>query len=331
MLTEQEKIDALRETRQRNNSYAWLLSDYINNSPCAISPSFLHEIDEDGILPEATLVTAILSGLLNLDPSTNEEDNILIDNYLRQSVTLLRQDIYKENPYYKNICIPETSFQNWKLTKTVYQPYEAFVYKDIIVKNDFREIPQIGFFSTPFSFPAVHENGREWMAIKPSEIETMQPAINQVAGNVAVFGLGLGYFPYMISLKESVSHISIIERDSAVIQLFNTYILPQFEHKEKIEIICTDAFDFMKNVLPKQSYDYAFVDLWHDTADGLPLYKKAKGMERFSPDTKYLYWVEDSLLSAYRWQRFDAILSGSKSYDDICQKLRNESLARELL
>lgn len=101
--------------------------------------------------------------------------------------------------------------------------------------------------------------------------------------------------------------------------------------QEKIEIICTDAFDFMKNVLPEQSCNYAFVDLWHDTADGLPLYKKAKKMEQFSPDTNYIYWVEDSLLSAYRWQRFDVILSGSNSYDEMCQKLRNESLVRELL
>lgn len=33
------------------------------------------------------------------------------------------------------------------------------------------------------------ENGDEWMAIKPNEIETMKPLINRVRGRVQLFEL----------------------------------------------------------------------------------------------------------------------------------------------
>lgn len=44
----------------------------------------------------------------------------------------------------------------------------------------------------------------------------------------------------------------------------------------------SDAFDFMAGMAgdSQDAYDYAFMDLWHDTADGLELYLKAKNPRR---------------------------------------------------
>lgn len=320
-MNDNELIEQLKTIRLQNNDFAWLMSDYLNNSPDAITPELLNEVNGDGFLTDEIVCRALLTGFFDLHPDTNEHDATLVNFYLKHSVRKLQAIEYQQNPYYRNICIPETSFQNWKLTHTTYKPYELFVYNDIIFRDDFREIPRVGFFTEAFSFPAVHEDGREWMAIKPNEIETMRNAVDAVSGNVAVFGLGLGYYAYMISQKESVSEITIVERDKSVITLFETFILPQFEHKEKITIVQTDAFQFVEKVMPTKHFHYAFVDLWHDTLDGYPLYCKMKKMETFAPQTSFLYWIEDSLLSAYRWNSFEHIVAEATSYDEIRNRL----------
>ena len=86
------------------------------------------------------------------------------------------------------------------------------------------------------------------MLITPNEINTMQPVIDNVSGNVVTFGLGLGYFAYMCSIKNNVNGITIVEKDKNVIELFEKYILPQFEYKDKIKIVNSDAFDFASNM-----------------------------------------------------------------------------------
>lgn len=317
------QIEQLRIIRQQNNDFAWLVSDFLNNCPDAITPELIKEVNADGFIPDEMLCKSLLIGLFDLQPESKENDKILVNKYLYKSLKKLNPIEYYHNPYFQNIHIPEVPFQNWKLTHTTYKPYELFVCNDIILTKDFREIPQLGFFTEPFTFPAVHENGREWMAIKPNEIETMRMAISKASGNVITFGLGLGYFAYMVSLKDDVQSITIVERDKNVISLFETFILPQFEHPEKVTIICSDAFLFMKQQMPKSSFNFAFVDLWHDTQDGLPLYLRSKKLEKANAQTTFLYWVEDSLLSAYRWNNFDSIINKSKSYEEICDRLKN--------
>ena len=145
------------------------------------------------------------------------------------------------------------------------------------------------------------------MAIKPNEIETMKHHIQKMRGRVAVFGLGIGYFAYMVSEKSDVEEIVIIERDENVIKLFNEYILPQFSNKDKIKIVKADAFDYAENKMPDEQFDKAFVDLWHDTSDGVDLYMKIKKLECKSPKTEFCYWIEKSILSSIRWRIFEAI------------------------
>lgn len=286
-------------------------------------------MNEDGFLPVEMVYSALLASYCNLNLEENSEDRILNDEYLRIAVKQSKVSDYINNPYYKNIVIPDSTIGTWNFTHTSYKAYEAFVRDDVVLLSDFREIPQIGFFDTEFSFPAVHENGREWMAIKPSEIETMKCAIEAVSGKVVVFGLGLGYFPYMISLKSDVEEIVIVERDANVIQLCKEFIIPQFPAKEKITIVQSDAFEYLE-AMGKQDFDYAFVDLWHDVSDGLPLYVRTKKYEKKFPQTQFLYWVENFLLSAVRWNKFEEIVNSSSSIEVICEKLSNKNLADSL-
>ena len=289
-----------------------MLCDYLNNNPCLITKELMESVNINGSLPEEIVYFALLTGLCGLDTESNERDKQLSNDYLRPAVRKLEPKLYIENPYYRSIEIPKMTVGDWELKYDKYSPYEAFVYDDLRLEPDFKEIPCIGFFNEEFRFPVVMEHDHEWMAIKPNEIKTMQPAIDAVEGNIVTFGLGLGYFTYMASLREKVQSITVVERNNEVIQLFEHYILPQFRQKEKVEIVSADAFEYVRKQMPDRHFDYAFVDLWHDVSDGLELYLRMKKMEYFSCQTKFLYWIEDSLLSRFRWQIFDWVTKRPK-------------------
>jgi hypothetical protein len=172
----------------------------------------------------------------------------------------------------------------------------------------------------------------EWMAIKPNEIETMKEPIERAHGRVITFGLGLGYFTYMASLKKEVESVTVIERSEDVISLFKTHILPHFDNPEKINIVCADAFEYAKEQMPRENFDYAFVDLWRDTSDGVDMYIKMKKLEALSPKTHFEYWIEKSILVMIRKRIFASIMQSVEdgknklTYDEIMVLLADEPL-----
>lgn len=322
------KIEELIRIRQRNNDYAWMLCDYLDQNPCAITKELMDESNPGGILPDEVIYTALLSGFCGLDIEKNPDDGILMNDYFRQSVKKLDAKAYAEDPYYKNIRIPNVKFGNWELKYEHYKAYEAFVCDEMILEPDFKEIQRIGFFDEDFSYPAVMEDGHEWMAIKPNETETIRFAVESAHGKVVTFGLGMGYYPYLVHLKSNVDSITIVERSEDVIALFKTHIMPQFAHPEKVRIVCSDAFEYAEKQMPAENYDYAFADTWRDVSDGLAMYLRMKKLEYLSPKTEFSYWVEESLLSGYRWQMFDTIIDNATSYDEVCKCLSDDGLRK---
>lgn len=323
-----EKVKKLREIRQRNNEISWMFCDYLNNNPCLITKELMESINAGNTLTEETIYFALLTGLCGLDTENNERDRQLANDYFRPAVKKLDAQSYAANPYYQHILIPDEKSGDWELKHLQYKPFEAFVYNDIMVSEDFKEIPRIGFFDEEFRFPAVLEHEHEWMAVKPNEIETMQPVLDEIEGNVVTFGLGLGYFAYMASLKTKVQHITVIERDKEAIRLFKQCILPQFQYKEKMEIICSDAFEYVEKQMPAKNFDFAFVDLWHDVSDGLDMYIKMKKLEHLCTPTKFYYWIEDSLLSGLRWKIFNWVTNNAQSYKEIEKNLSRPFLQK---
>lgn len=176
-----------------------------------------------------------------------------------------------------------------------YKPFEIFVCNDLEKMSDGRIIPKRGFFDEAFSYPVVSEKGREWMSVTPNEVETMRGPIKNASGKVLTFGLGLGYFQYMASLKPEVEEVWIVETNDKIINMFNRVILPQIKDKSKFKIVKADAFDFAKKYYPTGYFNYVFADIWHDAGDGLPLYKKFKELEKLNSKMKYDYWIEKTL------------------------------------
>lgn len=321
--------ERLRRQREANNTAAWAMAEYIDETPTAITPALMKDADPDGALPEEALYAAFMAGFAGIP-----EDDRTLSDYFMDAVRGLDISAYEQNPYLRTIRFPDMASEHWKFTHYAYRPFEAFIRDDISTDENLREVPQVGYFRERFRYPAVEQDGREWMAVKPSEIETMRPAVDMASGRVVTFGLGLGYFAFMASEKPEVESVDVVERDAEIISMFRQHILPQFPHRDKIRTIRNDAFEYMRSGMPAGRYDYAFVDLWHDTSDGLELYLKSKKEEARlkdgGTDTGFIYWVERSLLSAYRWTRFDEILAECGSPEEAAERLSDKGLKSTL-
>ena len=198
------------------------------------------------------------------------------------------------NEYLNNVIFEEEKVGRFTIKYNSYSKYEAFHYSIPIFSPNGYLIPLIGTFKYRFKYPCIEEDGVTWMSVTPNEILTMERPIEEATKRVLTLGCGMGYFAYMVSLKSDVEHVTIIEREQEVIDLFTEHILPHFKDKEKITIIKSDACEYMKN-LKDGEFDYCFADLWlgnNDIKEYLKLKNICAGFEKM----KVSYWIEGSLV-----------------------------------
>lgn len=303
-----------------------LFADYLECYPEIIKKETVEELCTGGISEEEAIV-ALLSEIfgLNFDVA---DDRRLIMQYLTPSVRIIDPKKYTDNPYYKTVKIPQVTDGRWELRQESYKPYRGVIVGDMQMLPDMTEIPPLGFFKEEFHFPAVLEDGNEWMTLTPVDLDTCEEAILKARGRVVTFGLGLGYYAFMVSEKESVESITVIEKSADVIRLFERYVLPYFPHRDKVRIVNSDAFEYAERTMPQENFDLAFVDTWRDAGDGAPMYKRMKELEHLSPDTEFLYWIESFLISRLRAERFADIerrieAGAELSYEQIISELEN--------
>ena len=269
-----------------NNLILNALSIYLNEYECSITPSQIKKVMECGV-DELFAYKLLLSNYLAI------ENQDIIDMYFDKMVHKLEVKDYIRNPYYENIPFNNKKIDSWQIKKGKYKPYELFVFDDFKYENDL-VIPQVGYFNEPFYYLAVYDNNRLWMSITPNEINTMKEPINKAKGNVLTFGLGLGYFAYMCSLKDDVKSVTIVEKDERVIKLFKDNILPYFANIEKINIIKEDAYVYLSK-MNDDMYDYVFVDIYHDAGDGKEVYLKMNQYRNRFKKTIFEYWIYNTI------------------------------------
>ena len=322
------KFQILREIFDRNYKITRLYADYLQLYPELITREMVDTLTEDGDITREEAISAILCEVFGLDFDRGVEDRILIRDYINRSVRILDTKKYETDPYYKNIRLENIKDGSWELRWESYAPYRAVICDDMILNPDFSEIPPLGFFTEEFRFPAVLEDGNEWMTLTPVDLDTCVEAIDAAHGRVVTFGLGLGYYAYMVSEKESVESVTVVEKSREVIELFKKHILPQFPNKDKVRIVPADAFEYAEKQMPAENFDLAFVDTWRDASDGAPMYERMKALEHLSSNTKFLYWIENFLISRLRAIRFEELCEKAErsepiSYPDILTQLEN--------
>lgn len=333
-----EERNELLARAEENLRALELFSGYLNLCPRYVKAQDVREMTAACGVDEETAVRLLVAAACGLDGDTREADRAMEERYFRPAIHRLDAALCRDDPYYQTIRLPEISRGEWRMGYKTLDAYEAFTADDLLLLPDGREVPQIGFFSEPFRAPMVEQNGREWMTVTPSEINTMTGDIRAAHGRVAVFGLGLGYYAFMAAQKPEVSRVVVIEREESVISLFRECILPQFPHAGKITVERADAFAYAQ-AMAREHFDVAYVDLWHDVLDGVPMYLRMKRLERGCPQTVFRYWIEPSMLA---WLRGMALMELSEkspgpmlqtigvgdTASDMRRRLSNENLRR---
>lgn len=302
----------LKQIMEDNSMIVRILSEYINLHPRFLTTEMVEDLAASCSVTSDEAFRTLFAAACGLDTADDRSHRLLERRYFVPGVRRIDPEPYLNDEYVKTVRFPDAKYKKWELCTHSYAPYEPFVCNHPVLTRELREIPQIGYFKEEFSFPAVLENGIEWMTVTPNEVETMRTPITEAKGKVLTLGLGLGYFAFHASQKDEVSSVTVVERDPAVIELFRAHLLPQFPSREKIRIIEADAFKYMEEKMPTEHFDYLFADLWHDPSDGLDMYLRLKKYEPLAPKTKFAYWIEPSLLSLLRHMVFRRITDTSQ-------------------
>ncbi len=271
-----------------------LWGNYLNERADSIHPDEVQALVSLGISVQES-VAALVAASCELDVENNPQDKELFSTYFRPVVRELSAETYRQDAYYMRLKGHCGQAGKFCLSEYTYHPYECFVWNDLRTGPGGEVLPQIGFFTETFAYPAVLENGRIWMSITPNEVETMRAPLSRAHGHVLMYGLGLGYFAFHASEKDCVEEVTIVERNPQALALFSTHLLPLFSHPEKIRLKCEDAFTIAALPTVVSSYDYVFADIWRDVSDGLTLYKRLKALEPVGAKTKFDYWIEPTL------------------------------------
>ena len=275
------KLDELFNVDECNKTFADFLIDYIDNAK-DIAKQYKSNLYDS---------------IVKYFKVSKDFIEYFKDHKLKENIVKLDVNEYTNNPYNKAINLENVTDGLYKFEYQSFKPYEGFLIQDISADENLVEQTKIGYFDTEYKYLTLSYDNNIWMLITPHEINTMKDAINKAYGNVVTFGLGLGYFAYMCSIKENVSSVTIVEKDEKIIELFKKHILPQFESKNKINIVHDDALEYCKHNF---AHDYAFVDLWRDTNDGLQLYIKMKQASKIHLTTKFEYWIEEAMIQVVR-------------------------------
>lgn len=246
--------------------------------------------------------------MMKLDKESQEYINSLPKLHLEE----VDPNLLLSNPYYqKLINLKPIDNGSISFSFDYFYPYVPFLLDEKVVSSSFEEYSPFGYFKEKIGYPVLKKNGSNWMELVPHELSSMKKDIEKASGNVLVFGLGLGYFAYMISSKKEVKSITIVENDKEIIDLFSNHLLTEFEHKEKIKIIEGDALKYKKF----SSFDFVYIDIYRDELDGLPLLGKMLNNEKLSKDAHF--WFIDSMLVYLR--RFVIVsfeLASSNSFNE---------------
>lgn len=291
---DKEKYLKLIETKEINMAIAEMFMEF---------NTYINIIDDKKIKKaknEKELYLNAILNFFNVDQALKENQEI-IKKSITPALSKIDSTIFNNDPYYQTIKINSIKDKEYFLGNIKYYPYQSFAYDDaLVLDNDYyREISRIAYLDHEIQFPAIIKDNIIWMSNTPNEILTMAPSIKRSHGKIVTFGLGLGYYPFMCSLKDEVESITIIEFDENIIQLFQEHLLPLFPNKEKIKIIHNDAFKYLEENNINELFDFAFMDIWHDGGDGLPLYIHLKKFEE-KKKCKIEYWLEDSIICMAR-------------------------------
>ena len=274
-----------------------------------------------GVLLVGFQQTGILNGEHRRDIVTSMFNNIKIFD----------KEYFNKIKYFNTVKVGQHYDGSiYQLDNTEYSPGDCINYGIGEYSNiGILDAVMCGVFFDSFKLPVVARRADDqvYMSITPNEIETMRDSIAAAHGKVLNYGLGLGYWAYEVASKHNVESVTIVEINQDIINLFNTYITPQFEPEvlSKINIIQGDAIEYHRN-LADGVYDYCFIDTWFDAYEGMDMYLNFKEQEHKFKNMQVSYWVEEDFLSMLNYLMLLAFIDASMNNVELSDIAKNKLL-----
>ena len=205
---------------------------------------------------------------------------------------------YLQRPYNTHIRLDAIQSSEFKFTRETLSANELFnvcaIHPD--PNRELNDWMTLRALDQPYDAVFLWQDDEVWMMDSPAEANTNDPYAKKAHGNVVTFGLGIGYFVYMAMLNPEVTSITVVEKSKAVIELFQTFIQPQFPNTIPLTIVEGDALEYFNESF-LEGFDSAYVDIWKSNDDGLIWVEKL--LERYLPPLdKVDFWIESSIFEA---------------------------------
>lgn len=206
----------------------------------------------------------------------------------------LDASLFQQDPYLQKISLPLGKEGPFLFGFREYEKDKMFHYGEP-VEDGYGDLMKLAWFRENVKYPSVTENGTYFTSLSADRILSAESLVRPVSQNVLVLGCDIGYLPYLLHRKDSVSSVTIVEHDLEVASLFEKEILPQFDYPEKIHVEVSDAYEYLQNT----DHDYRWIidDLYSSSTEGVFSYLSMKKLEHLHKRAKYAYWIEESVLS----------------------------------
>jgi spermidine synthase len=129
------------------------------------------------------------------------------------------------------------------------------------ISEDSNFFPYKNYLSSDKDYVSLIKNvdGKAMMSNYETETITNQKFLDNVKGDVLIFGLGLGLIVFPILLDDNVKSIDIVEIDNGLINYVGD-IIKKEDKFNKVNIIEGDLREY-HNIISK-SYDTIYFDIW---------------------------------------------------------------------
>lgn len=231
-------------------------------------------------------------------PANTPEEQVIKSEFLF-SIYLPSVKYYKseilENEFLKRITFPNKEYGKYLIDNDKLIKGEVFMAGDPVGDGSIH-ISRLGYCDEDFEYPCIVKDLHNiHYFVNPKSINMYEPIIKSVTGKIIVFGLGIGYVPFMAAMKDTVDSITIVENDKMLIDIFKENVLPKCDNPDKIKIIKDDPTEWIERQ-EEFNYDYCIIQPSSDPALSLLDYLFVKHYERTWKNTKFFYYDEENIL-----------------------------------
>ncbi|RIV83880.1 hypothetical protein [Aurantiacibacter zhengii] len=158
----------------------------------------------------------------------------------------------------------------------------------------------MGYFSglqRVWNMPVLTRGQDVWMSICPMEVESQWIGIDNASGHTVIVGLGMGWAAAMAAFHPLVERITVIERDTEVIELNRE--LGLFDRLPdglgaKITVVEDDAFTWK----PDAPVDLLMPDIWLDVVSDGRAEETRRMQDNIGAKTVY-FWGQELELARH--------------------------------